>query len=150
MIWESLRYLGLLLLLGLVMLIEQAVVLPFITFTLFILFIKNQQPLVMVLTISITSFFGSVLFGISWLLLFILLAIAAQLVRYWRQSVTRTWWGPGLISLSLTVVFSFLVRFVPSTQFLIFSLISLILSLVILWLTELKRKRPKLWRRGLK
>lgn len=141
MILEIIKYCGLLLMLSLVMIFEHAVSLPFITCTVFLLIIRDQQSVMVVVTVGLTSLIGSTVFGVGWLMFFILLAVSAQIVRYWKQMINRVWWGSRLVSLGLTVIFSILIKPTFSTYFLIFSLLSMVFSLLLVWLFEIRKMR---------
>ncbi len=133
MLWEIFKYFFLLTGLCLVLLIEQVLALPFIFFTLLMLWTNRQTPLMSVLTIVTTSLVCAVIFGQSWLLLFAFIALAIHLVKFWQTRFINSWWASNLQVLIIVTMFSLIIPPQSTAQFLVFSSISYLISLIILW-----------------
>ncbi len=133
MLWEIIKYVIQFLVISLVLLIEQVLSLPFIFFTLLILWTNFQTKPMLILTTVLMSLFCAVVFSESWLLMFGFIIVTVNVMKLWQTKYGKTWWLSNLHILFTVAFFSMFVPPQPTAQFLVFSGLSYVISLIILW-----------------
>lgn len=145
MIIEIIRYIVFLLVLSVILIMEQILAVPFVFLTLFLLLVRNQTSIMMIVSTLYVSLLVAAVFAVSWLLVFILIASATVIVRYWKSWFGRNWWGMSIAVLLMVAIFSIFIPPQPTVQFLIFSMIGYLLSLAVIRL-EYHRKLNWIYR----